>query len=102
MSAANIVIKPVTASERAEWEPLWKGYLDFYDAKVSRETYDTTWARLQDPNEPMYVLGAYVDGRLIGIVHYLYHRSCWTSATTAICRICSSLKRAASWGSAAR
>jgi GNAT superfamily N-acetyltransferase len=78
MTAAGVVIKPVTVSERAEWEPLWKGYLDFYEAKVSRETYDTTWARLQDPNEPMYALGAYVDGKLIGIVHYLYHRSCWT------------------------
>ena len=45
---------------------------------MSRETYDVTWARLQDPSEPMFVLGAYVDGKLIGIVHYLYHRSCWT------------------------
>ena len=78
MNAAGIVIRPVGASERAAWEPLWRGYLDFYQATVSRETYDTTWARLQDPNEPMFALGAYVDGRLSGIVHYLYHRSCWT------------------------
>ena len=37
-----------------------------------------TWARLHDPAEPMGVLGAYVDGKLRGIVHYLFHRSCWT------------------------
>ena len=39
---------------------------------------DTTWARLHDPAEPMHGLGAYLDQRLIGIVHYLYHRSTWT------------------------
>jgi GNAT superfamily N-acetyltransferase len=78
MAAPAVVIRPVGPSERAGWEPLWKGYLDFYKTMVPRETYDTTWARLQDPNEPMFVLGAYVDGKLIGIVHYLYHRSCWT------------------------
>jgi GNAT superfamily N-acetyltransferase len=78
MTGPNIEIRPVGANERADWEPLWKGYLDFYRTAVSRETYDTTWGRLHDPNEPMHVLGAYVDGRLLGIVHYLYHRSCWT------------------------
>ena len=78
MSKANIVIKPVGASERAAWEPLWKGYLDFYETVLPRETYDVTWARLHNPDEPMFALGAYVDGRLAGIVHYLYHRSCWT------------------------
>jgi GNAT superfamily N-acetyltransferase len=78
MSAPNIVVRPVGANERADWEPLWRGYLDFYKTTVSRETYDVTWARLQDPKEPMFVLGAYVDGKLLGIVHYLYHRSCWT------------------------
>ena len=78
MTEPNIEIRPVGANERADWEPLWKGYLDFYQTAVSRETYDVTWARLHDPNEPMFVLGAYVDGRLLGIVHYIYHRSCWT------------------------
>jgi GNAT superfamily N-acetyltransferase len=37
-----------------------------------------TWARLHDPAEPMHALGAYLDDRLCGIAHYLYHRSCWT------------------------
>jgi GNAT superfamily N-acetyltransferase len=78
MAAPDIVIRPVGADERAAWEPLWKGYLDFYKTSVPKEVYDTTWARLHDPDEPMGLLGAYVDGKLLGIVHYLYHRSCWT------------------------
>ena len=76
--STDIVIKSVGANERADWQPLWKGYLDFYNTTLPRETYDATWARLQDPDEPMFVLGAYVDGKLLGIVHYLYHRSCCT------------------------
>jgi GNAT superfamily N-acetyltransferase len=75
---SKIEIRPLRLNERADWEPLWKGYLDFYNTSVSKETYDTTWARLHDPHEPMWLLGATVDGKLLGIVHYLYHRSCWT------------------------
>jgi hypothetical protein len=74
----DVVIRPLRRDERADWQPLWKGYLDFYKTSVPKEVYDATWARLHDPNEPMWLLGAYVDGKLVGIVHYLYHRSCWT------------------------
>ncbi len=76
--AIDVLIRPVGLDERADWEPLWKGYLDFYKASVPKQVYDTTWARLHDPAEPMWLLGAYVEGKLKGIVHYLYHRSCWT------------------------
>ena len=75
---AETVIRPVNLDERADWERLWTGYLAFYKTSVPRETYDVTWARLHDPKEPMGVLGAYVGGKLAGIVHYLFHRSCWT------------------------
>jgi GNAT superfamily N-acetyltransferase len=74
----DVVIRPVGSGERVAWQPLWKGYLDFYKASVPAEVYETTWARLHDPDEPMWLLGAYTGGRLRGIVHYLYHRSCWT------------------------
>jgi GNAT superfamily N-acetyltransferase len=73
-----IVVRPVSADERGAWEPLWKGYQTFYEVALSAETTATTWARLHDPAEPMGVLGAYVDGRLVGIAHYIFHRSCWT------------------------
>ena len=76
--APNVEIRPVREDERAAWQPLWKGYLDFYKTSVPKEVYDTTWKRLHDPNEPMWLLGAYANGKLVGIVHYLYHRSCWT------------------------
>jgi GNAT superfamily N-acetyltransferase len=77
-TTAGVVIRPVRADERAAWEPLWKGYQTFYEVALSQETTAATWARLHDPAEPMHVLGAYVEGTLSGIAHYLFHRSCWS------------------------
>jgi GNAT superfamily N-acetyltransferase len=75
---ADVVIRPVGADERADWEPLWNGYLTFYKATLAPEVSDMAWARFLDSAEPMFLLGAYVDGKLTGIVQYLYHRSSWT------------------------
>jgi GNAT superfamily N-acetyltransferase len=74
----DLVIRPLDPGERAVWEPLWQDYLAFYESQVSPETTEILWQRLHDPDEPMFVLGAYSGGRLIGIVQYLFHRSCWT------------------------
>src|SRR5262245_58814811 len=93
----EVVVRPVRADERAAWEPLWDGYLKFYKAALPRENWDVAWERLHDPAEPMQVLGAYVDGRLTGIVHYLFHRSTWVAEDTAICRICSLLTPRGDW-----
>lgn len=71
-------IRPLTMSDHAAWEPLWAGYLQFYEATLSPEVTDLTWSRLHDPNEPMHVLGAFDGAVLTGIVHYLFHRSTWT------------------------
>ena len=76
--AENVEIRPVGPDERAAWEQLWQGYLTFYKATLPQASTDTAWARFHDPAEPMFLLGAYVDGKLTGIVQYLYHRSTWT------------------------
>ncbi|MBN8919718.1 MAG: GNAT family N-acetyltransferase [Rhizobiales bacterium] len=72
-------IRPLTGNDRAAWEPLWNGYLAFYKATLPPGTTDVTWNRLLDDAEPMFVLGAFVDGTLLGIVHYLFHRSTWSA-----------------------
>jgi GNAT superfamily N-acetyltransferase len=78
MAASDLVIRPVGPDERAAWEPLWIGYRLFYESPVTNAVSDVLWKRLHDPAEPLHVLGAYRDGRLIGIAHYLFHRSTWT------------------------
>ena len=78
MPRPDLVIRPLRPSEREAWEPFWQAYLTFYESSVSPEVTDILWARLHDDNEPMFVLGAFHEERLIGIVHYLFHRSSWT------------------------
>jgi GNAT superfamily N-acetyltransferase len=78
MTASDLVIRPVGPDERAAWEPLWNGYLTFYESSVTKDVSDVLWKRLHDPAEPMHLLGAYHGGRLIGIAQYIFHRSCWT------------------------
>ncbi|AOJ66032.1 GCN5 family acetyltransferase [Burkholderia ubonensis] len=77
--ATRIAIRPLEAADEAAWRPLWCAYRRFYDTASSDAVLAMTWARLMDPAEPMFVLGAFDDaGALVGIVHALYHRSCWT------------------------
>jgi GNAT superfamily N-acetyltransferase len=71
-------IRPLGPADRTAWEPLWAGYLAFYQASLVPDATDVAWGRLVDPAEPMHALGAFEDGRLLGIVHFLYHRSTWT------------------------
>ncbi len=75
MAKPAVLIREVAASERAAWEPLWQGYLQFYQSSQTKEATDETWRRIHDPKEPMFALGAFVDGRMLGIVQYLFHRS---------------------------
>jgi GNAT superfamily N-acetyltransferase len=71
-------IRQLQAEDLATWLPLWQAYLRFFNTEISDETTRTTWSRLIDPKEPMFALGAFLEERLVGIAHMVYHRSCWT------------------------
>ncbi|MGO4570905.1 GNAT family N-acetyltransferase [Microvirga sp. 2TAF3] len=75
----TLLIRPFAQSDREEWSPLWQGYLTFYKSTLAPDVTDLTWKRLLDPAEPMHGLAAVIDGEIIGIVHYLYHRSTWST-----------------------
>ena len=71
----GLVVRPVRRSDREQWDALWRGYNDFYEQRLPKKISDTTWDRFFDAREPVYALVATEDGRLIGLVHYLFHRS---------------------------
>jgi GNAT superfamily N-acetyltransferase len=72
-------IRPLAVADRAAWQPLWEGYQRFYKVSIPPETSDVTFARLTGGTEPMGGFAAEEeDGRIVGIVHWILHRSCWT------------------------
>jgi GNAT superfamily N-acetyltransferase len=77
--ADNVVVRPVTRADHDRWLPLWDGYNAFYGREGSTalpsDITAMTWSRFFDAYEPVHALVAESDGQLLGIVHYLFHRS---------------------------
>jgi GNAT superfamily N-acetyltransferase len=62
-----------------EWKSLWDGYNAFYGRKDATALPDaitkSTWSRFFDSYEPVHALVAEQSGQILGLVHYLFHRS---------------------------
>ncbi len=76
--SGTLCIRPVTPADKTAWAGLWQAYLEFYESTVSEEVYDTTFARLCDPDKTDQCgLLAVQDGVPVGLVHYIYHAHNW-------------------------
>jgi GNAT superfamily N-acetyltransferase len=69
-----IIIDKLTSDDRADWETLFDGYNAFYGRTLPAEMYDRAWIAFQEDTR-MHALGAKLDGRLVGITHFLTHVS---------------------------
>ena len=90
-----MTVRPIEQRDHAAWRPLFDGYNAFYGREgptaLPEPVYAKTWERFFDPAEPVHALVAEYtedgrDGRMVGIVHYLFHRS--TTAIAPICYLC--------------
>lgn len=72
-------IRPLAASDKPAWDPLWQGYLKFYKTELSDEQSELTWQRLLDPDFNLFCLVAEVDGAIRGISHYSFQNSTWAA-----------------------
>lgn len=80
---SRVIIRAVHRDDFDQWLPLWAGYNAFYLRQVSDEITRTTWSRFFDAYEPVHAFVAEREGQLIGLVHYLFHRS--TSMIEPVC-----------------
>jgi GNAT superfamily N-acetyltransferase len=73
------IIRAVVRGDFDQWLPLWQGYNAFYGragaSALPADITNMTWARFFDAYEPVRALVAERDGRLIGLAHYLFHRT---------------------------
>ncbi|MDB5828174.1 MAG: GCN5-related N-acetyltransferase [Variovorax sp.] len=76
---APLQVRPVVDADFAGWRAMWEGYQQFYKVSFQDDAVRRTWARLLDPAEPMFGAVAVQDGRVVGLVHYILHRSTWTA-----------------------
>lgn len=76
---SKLTVRPLKESDHAEWRRLWTAYLDFYETRLPEDVYATTWQRLftEAEFEPKGFI-ATLDGKAVGLTHYLYHRSGWS------------------------
>lgn len=83
----QIVIRAAAQDDFPAWQELWDGYNTFYgrvgETALPSQVTATTWARFFDADEPMHALVAERSGRLLGLAHFLFHRS--TSALGPTC-----------------
>jgi len=80
-------IRPVKPDDYDDWKPLWDEYNAFYErtgpTALSDEVNDALWRRFFDASEPVHCVVAERDHKVVGICHYLYHRS--TSRLEPVC-----------------
>jgi GNAT superfamily N-acetyltransferase len=74
-----MTVRPAEPTDFEAWLPLWRGYQVFYQADIADAVTRETWRRFHDPAEPMHAALAELEGRVVGIVHFIEHRSCWTT-----------------------
>ncbi len=73
-----MLIAPLCAADRPQWEALARGYKEFYNTPTSDAEFEAAWNRLLS-QDGVLGLGAQVNGELVGIAHYLFHTSTWAA-----------------------
>lgn len=75
IAISELTIRPIGLNDREAWEQLWKGYLDFYEKTVPKETTEFAWNRLTTTHEVEGLVAVDDQGEALGLAQFLYHHS---------------------------
>lgn len=82
----KISVRPLRATDKEQWMSLWAAYNAFYGRKdetaLPPKVVDLAWQRLLDRAEPIHGLAAEMDGSLVGLAHFIFHRNMLQEADT--------------------
>ncbi len=67
------------APRRAGWEALFRKYFEFYEAPRRQAVIDSAWQRIVEGRNPHGLLALDGDRQVVGLVHYIFHPSTWTT-----------------------
>lgn len=72
-------IRPINKLDYDAWLPLWDNYNAFYGRQgqtaLALNITQKTWMRFLNDNEPVHAFVAEQNGQLVGLVHFIFHRS---------------------------
>ncbi len=75
----DLTIRPIERTDKDDWLRLWAGYNAFYErvgpTALPAEITEATWERFFDVDEPVYALVAVDKRAVLGIAHFILHRS---------------------------
>ena len=80
MSTTEYQVRPVTGSDRPLWDPLWQGYLGFYQSTLADEVTEHLWLRILNPDDEIQArVAESSDGKLVGLVQFFPHPQTWNT-----------------------
>jgi GNAT superfamily N-acetyltransferase len=75
----RFIIRSIHRADYDGWRPLWDGYNAFYGrigaTALPEQITQITWERFFIPSEPVHAFIAEESGRIVGLTHFLFHRS---------------------------
>jgi GNAT superfamily N-acetyltransferase len=81
------LVRPIRQEDYAGWRPLWDGYNAFYgrggETALDERVTTQTWQWFFDEGSDVHAFVAEIDDRIVGTVHFLFHRS--TSRLADVC-----------------